>query len=123
MSKKLDFFVLKTVKITSVGELKSFELKLPGSAKYLIGYQISATEHDDKLSLAKVGVSFNGGRENTITTDLIVRNPSNLRRRTKLLHQHQKLLQNAYVEGFVEDRNVANVPYTIKIYFHLKRED
>lgn len=121
MSKKLDFFVLKTVEVTSAGELKSFELKLPGSAKYCIGYQIAATKHDDKLSLAKVGVSFNGGRENTIITDLIVRNPSNIRRRTKLLHQHQKLLQNSYVEGFIEDRNVASVPYTIKIYFHLKR--
>lgn len=121
MSEKLDFFVLKTVEIKTAGELKLFELKLPGSAKYCIGYQISATKHHDNLSIAKVGITFNGGRENTIVNDLIVRNPVNIRRRRTPLSQHQKLLQNAYVQGFVEDKGVVALPYTIKIYFHLKR--
>jgi len=121
MSEKLNFFVLKTVDIKTAGELKSFELKLPGSAKYCIGYQISATQHHDTLAIAKVGVSFNGGREDTIINDLLVRNPSNIRRRRIPLLQNIKLLQNAYVQGYVEDKGVVGLPYTIKIYFHLKR--
>ncbi len=121
MSEKINFFVLKTVDIKTAGELKSFELKLPGSAKYCIGYQLSATKHHDTLAIAKVGVSFNGGRENTITNDLIVRNPTNIRRRRIPLAQDLKLLQNAYVQGYIEDKGAIQPPYTVKIYFHLKR--
>jgi len=121
MTKKRDYFLLKEVKINKANELVQFETKFSGEAKRVIGYFLSATKSNDKLALATVGISFNGGRENTINQDLIVRNPVNIRRRTQPLCQNQIILQNSYVKGFIEDKGVAAVPYTVKIYFHLSR--
>jgi len=121
MIKKPDFFILKTVSIATANELVEFETKLPGNATHLIGYKVSANTLHATKAFAQVGISFNGSRENTINEDLIVTSPANQGRRSLLLKQKQKLLQNAYAKGFVEDLGVVSVPYTVKIYFHLKR--
>ena len=116
---KTSFFIVKEVEVTSAGQLVPFEFKLPGNVKYCIGYQISATTHHSTKSLATVGISFNGARENSITKELIVRNPAGIRRRQLSLTQKQRILQNSYIKGYVEDNNTASVPYTVKIYLHL----
>ncbi len=118
--KKLDYFIVKEVTISTSGKLEQFEVKLPGDARHCIGYRLSANTFHSTKTLANIGISFNGGRENTIIRDLIVRNPSNIKRRTTLLPQRQKLLQNAYIKGYVEDLgNAPSYPYIAKIYFHL----
>jgi hypothetical protein len=121
MTRKKDFFLVKEVLIAKPNALVAFETKLPGEAKRVIGYLASATKSDDKLSIAEIGISFNGGRENTINRELIVHDASTICRRDFPLSQNQKLLQNAYVKGFVEDRGVVQPPYSVKIYFHLSR--
>ena len=118
---KSDYFFLKQVEIGKQGEIVQFETKLPARAKRLVGYQVSASKYHSIKALAMVGISFNGARENTINNELIVSNPSNLKRRTELLEQNMKLLQNSYAKGFVEDLSVVEVPYTVKIYFKLSQ--
>jgi len=121
MTRKIDFFLIKEVEISKSKELVAFETKLPGEAKRVIGYFISATKSDEERAVAEIGVSFNGGRENTINRELVVRNSVNHCRRKYLLHQNQGVLQNSYVKGFVEDKGVVDAPYQVKIYFHLSR--
>ena len=116
---KTDYFILKTVEVTKAGQIVQFETKMPGDAKTLVGYQISATKSHDTKALAIVGISFNGARQNTINQELFNRNPANIRRRATALSQNMPLLPNAYTKGFVEDLNVAAVPYTVKFYFKL----
>jgi len=116
---KTSFFIVKEVEVTSAGKLVPFEFKLPGNVKYCIGYQLSANRHHDAKSLATVGISFNGARENSITKELIVRNPVSIRRRQIPLLQRQRILKNAYIKGYVEDNGVVTAPYKVKIYLHL----
>ncbi len=116
---KTDYFILKTVEVTKAGQIVQFETKMPGDAKTLAGYQLSATKSHDTKALAIVGISFNGARQNTINQELFNRNPANIRRRATALSQNMPLLPNAYTKGFVEDLGVAAIPYTVKIYFKL----
>lgn len=121
-AKTTKYFILKEVEIPSANSVVQFETKLPGDAKRVIGYQITATNnHSVTKALATIGVSFNGGRENTIDRELIQRNPSsNVRRRVLPLTQNQFILQNSYVKGYVEDHGEADTyPYDVKIYFQL----
>ena len=111
------FIVVKTVTITSANELQQFEVKLPGTAKRVIGYQITASKSNATQVAATVGVAFNGSRENTLNRDLIQRTPVSRRRRIDMLSQNQIILKNSYVQGFVEDLGVLTPTYTVKIYF------
>jgi len=120
--RKTNFFIVHKVEITNPGQLHPFELKFPGDVKRCIGYQISADRYHDTLSLATVTVSFNGARENTISRELIVRHPASVRRRRIMLSQKQHILQNSFVKGYVEDKAVAAIPYTVRIYFHLSTQ-
>jgi len=120
--RKTNFFIVHKVEITHPGQLHPFELKFPGDVKWCIGYQISANKHHESLSLATVGISFNGARENTINRELFVHNPAAIRRRQIMLSQKQHILQNSFVKGYVEDKGVVPAPYTVKIYFHLSTQ-
>jgi len=113
------YFIVEKVTITKANELLQFEVKLPGTAKRVIGYQITASKSDDSKVVASVGIAFNGSRENTINRDLIQRSPNTIRRRYVNLTQNQVILQNSYVQGFVEDMGVVDPEYTVKIYFYI----
>jgi len=119
---KTDSFFLVEVEVTKAKEFVSFETKLPGFAKSLKGYQISANKSHESKALAIVGISFNGARENTINQELINRNPSTIRRRQRVLSQNMQILPNAYAKGFIEDLGVVQPPYLLKLYFNLSNQ-
>lgn len=118
---KPDFFVIETVTISSANQLKEFEVKLPGNAKRIIGYKVTANKIN-ATAIAQVSISFNGARENTINCDVIVHTPATMGRRSLPLKQNLKLLNNSYAKGFVEDLGVQAPSYKVKIYFHLSTQ-
>lgn len=119
---KPDYFIIQEVAITAPGELKDFEVKLPGNITHVIGFHLGATIAHATKPIATVGISFNGGRENTIDQDIIVHNTTK-RRRRHILTQRQNILDNSYHFGYVKDlSNAASYPYTAKIYLQVTRQ-
>ncbi len=116
------FFIVKEIEVKHCKELVPFETKLPGDANRVTGYYISATKGDEHRAIAEVGISFNGARENTINTDVIINNRASVKRKNLPLSQNQLLIRNSYVKGYAEDKGVADTPYLIKIYFELNKK-
>lgn len=116
------FFIVKEIEIKQRFELTPFETKLPGNANRVTGYHISASKGNGQLAIAEVGISFNGARENTINTDVIINDRAALKRRVWPLTQNQLLIRNSYVKGYVEDKGIVETPYVVKIYFELNKK-
>lgn len=118
---KPDYFIIKEVLVDQANALVEFEHKLSGNATHLIGYKVTANKTNLK-AIATVGISFNGARENTINTDLIMSSSASQGRRSLLLSQKMLLIPNSYIKGYVEDLGLE-APYRVKIYFHLARKN
>ncbi len=118
---KPDYFIIQEVSVSAPDQLRDFEIKLPGNISHVIGYHLGATISHASKPLATVGISFNGGRENTIDQDVVVHNTTR-RRRRHILSQYQQIVKNSYHTGYVKDLgNAASYPYSVKIYLHVTR--
>lgn len=100
------------------GAIVAVRHALPGNAGRCLSVAFSATVESPDKALAAAGISFNGGKDQTINR-FVFSKPS-YPRVAGGVNVNQKVLQGADVVGYVEDLQVSeSYPYTVKIYFEL----
>ncbi len=105
------------VTVKTSGEIVRYKDKLPAKAVLCGGITLSADTHNDAKALAIVAVSFNGGKDQAITSVLqVMTNPL---AKTMPLMIVQPLDANTTVQGYVKDLGNAAYPYNVKIYYTL----
>lgn len=111
-------YSIAQVVVPRAGVIVPVRHSLPGNVGRCLSVDFSASVASSDKALAAAGISFNGGKDQTVNK--LVFNRGAYPRVRQGTEVKQTLLQGADVLGYVEDLQAGvTYPYTIKIYFEL----